>query len=345
MYPYSQRINFNSVSGGSVGGSGNYIRNSVKFVVDAKDGTIDSYAWDPTDPILQAWMKVFPGIFKPKSAMSPSLVQHIRYPEGLFKLQTDRYANYHMTNANDFYAKQDSWLVSNDPTQSTGGGGTVPVPPYYVLMKLPDGKGLEFVLVRSFSPVQRQNLTAYMVAHSDPVNYGELTTYSFPRSDATFGPEQVEARINQDATVAQQLTLWNQQNSKVIYGNILIIPIANSLLYVQPLYLQGQGANIPELKRVVAVSGGNVKMGDTLEQALGAILGTAAPSTIEGATPSGKSLKDLIAAAIAADQRAQADLQKGDFAAYGRDIAAERAALAEAAKAAGAAPTPSPSPS
>jgi uncharacterized protein len=343
MYPYSQRINFNGVSGGSVGGSGNYIRNSVKFVVDAKDGTIDSYAWDATDPILQAWMKVFPGIFKSKSAMSPSLLEHVRYPEGLFKLQTDRYANYHMTNANDFYAKQDSWLVSNDPTQSTAGGGTVPVPPYYVLMKLPDGKGLEFVLVRSFSPVGRQNLTAYMVAHSDPVNYGELTTYSFPRSDATFGPEQVEARINQDATVAQQLTLWNQQNSKVIYGNILIIPIANSLLYVQPLYLQGQGANIPELKRVVAVSGGNVKMGDTLEQALGAILGTAAPSAIEGATPSGKSLKDLIAAAIAADQRAQADLQKGDFAAYGRDIAAERAALAEASKAAGASPSPSPS--
>src|SRR5207248_2225071 len=270
----------------------NYIRNSVKFVVDAKDGTIDSYAWDPNDPILQAWMKIFPNIFKPKSAMSPDLLAHVRYPEGLFKLQTYQYSNYHMTLADDFYAKQDSWLVANDPNSPTSSGTTGPVTPYYLLMKLPDEKGLDFVLVRPFTPVQRQNLTAYMVAHADPADYGRLVTYAFPSGDLTFGPEQVQARINQDPLVSAQLTLWGQQQSTVIKGNILIVPIANSLLYVQPLYLQGQGANIPELKRVVAVSGGNVKMGDTLDQALAAVFGKAAPSAIEGGTPSGKTWKD-----------------------------------------------------
>jgi uncharacterized membrane protein (UPF0182 family) len=345
MLPYSQRLNFGAVSDNSVTGVGNYIRNSVKFVVDAKDGTIDSYAWDATDPILQAWMKIFPSSFKPKSAMSPGLLAHVRYPEGLFKLQTYQYSNYHMTAADDFYAKQDSWLVANDPNSPTSAGGTSPVTPYYLLMKLPDEKGLDFVLVRPFTPVQRQNLTAYMVAHADPLDYGRLVTYAFPSGDTTFGPEQVQARINQDPLVSQQLTLWGQQQSTVIKGNILIVPIANSLLYVQPLYLQGQGANIPELKRVVAVSGGNVKMGDTLDQALAAIFGKAAPSVIEGGTASGKSLKDLIAEAILHDQRAQEALKNGDFATYGTEIAAERKALDEAAKAAGATPSPSPSPS
>jgi len=344
MYPYSQRINFNSVSNQTVPGSGNYIRNSVKFTVDAKDGTIRGYVWDPNDPILKAWLKIFPGLFKPKSEMSESLLAHVRYPEGMFQLQTDRYTNYHITDADNFYSKEDAWLVAKDPTSS--GLVTTAVPPYYVLMKLPDSKELSFALVRPFTPggSGRLNLTGYMVAHSDPDDYGELVTYQFPRSDAIFGPEQIEARINQDSLVAQQITLWNQQNSKVIYGNMLIIPVGGSLLYVQPLYLQGQGAVFPELKRVVAVSGGTVKMGDTLEQALGAVLGTAPPSQVEGTTPGGKSLKDLIAEAISHDQRAQEALKRGDFATYGTEIAAERAALEQAATAAGATPSPSASP-
>ena len=200
-------------------------------------------------------------------------------------------------------------------------------------------------LVRPFTPNNRQNMTAYMVAHSDPADYGQLVTYRFPNSDALFGPQQIQGRINQDPLVSQQISLWNQQNSKVTYGNLLVIPMAGSLLYVQPLYLTGQGATFPELKRVVAVSGGDVKMGDTLTQALGAIFGTAPPSAIEGTAPNGKSVKDLIADAVAADQRAQDDLRNGDFAAYGRDIAAMRKALDDAAKAAGATPSPSPSPS
>jgi len=212
-------------------------------------------------------------------------------------------------------------------------------------MKLPDSNTLGFALVRPFTPNGRQNMTGYMVAHSDPADYGKLVTYRFPNSDALFGPQQIQARINQDPTVSQQISLWNQQNSKVTYGNLLIIPINGSLLYVQPLYLSGQGAIFPELKRVVAVSGGNVKMGDTLTQALGAIFGTATPSQIEGVGAGGKTVKELLADALAADQRAQDDLRNGDFAAYGRDIAAMRKALDDAAAAAGATPSPSPSPS
>jgi uncharacterized protein len=343
MFPYSQRIDFGSVSGQAVLGVGNYIRNSVKFVVDAKDGTIDSYAWDTSDPILQSWMKVFPGMFKSKDSMSRSLKSHVRYPEGMFKLQTDRYSNYHITNADNFYSKEDSWLVANDPTYN--GSSRIPLPPYYVLMKLPDERGLDFVLVRPFTPVGRSNMTGYMVAHSDPEDYGKLVTYAFPKNEATFGPEQVQARINQDPTVSAQVTLWGQQQSQVIYGNLLIVPIQQSLLYVQPLYLRGSGANIPELKRVVAVTGGTVKMGDTLDQALAAIFGQAAPSEIEGATPSGKSVRDLIADALVHDQRAQQALQRGDFATYGKEIAAERRDLQQAAQASGASPSPTPSPS
>ena len=346
MYPYSQRINFNSTSNTLVPGSGNYIRNSVKVVVDAKNGTVTPYAWDPTDPILQSWMKVFPGIFKSKSEMSPTLLAHVRYPEGLFSLQTDRYATYHITDPGDFYAKEDAWSVAIDPTGVLNNvGAQPPVPPYYVLMKLPDSNTLGFALVRPFTPNGRQNMTGYMVAHSDPSDYGKLVTYRFPNSDALFGPQQIQARINQDPQVSSQISLWNQQNSKVTYGNLLIIPINGSLLYVQPLYLSGQGAVFPELKRVVAVSGGDVKMGDTLTQALGAIFGTAPPSQIEGVGTGGKTVKDFLADALAADQRSQDDLRNGDFAAYGRDIAAMRKALDEAAKAEGATPSPSPSPS
>jgi uncharacterized membrane protein (UPF0182 family) len=349
MYPYSQRINFGQTSDQSIVGSGNYVRNSVKFLVDAKNGTVTGYVWDDKDPVLQAWMKVFPGIFKPKSAMSESLLKHVRYPEGLFKLQTDRYANYHIASPDNFYSKEDAWVVGNDPTFQLNNGvlsfSAPKMPPYYVLMKLPDSKNLDFVLVRPFTPVGRPNMTAYMVAHSDPEDYGKLVTYVFKRSDSIFGPEQIQARINQDPLVSQQISLWNQQNSKVTYGNLLIIPMANSLLYVQPLYLSGQGANFPELKRVVAVQGGEVQMGDTLQQALGAIFGKAAPSAIEGGGPatSGKTVAQLITQAIQHYQAAQDALKRGDFATYGAEIAAEQKSLQAAQAAAG--PTASPSPS
>ncbi len=341
MYPYAQRVDFGEVSDNGVTGVGNYIRNSVKFTVDAKDGTIRGYAWDEEDPILKAWMKVFPDLLKPKAALPASILAHVRYPEGLYKLQTDRYANYHITDPDNFYLKQDAWLVSKDPTQSAT--AQPPVPPYYVLMRLPEEKELSFVLVRPFAPVGRQNLSAYMVAHSDPENYGQLVSYVLPRAESFFGPEQVEARIKQDPLVSQQLTLWDQSGSRVLYGNLLIVPIENSLLYVQPLYLRGEGSNIPELRRVVAVTGESVKMGDTLNDALSAIF-KGAPSILDPGGPAGKSLVDLLQEALEHDRRAQTALRAGDFATYGREQDLMRKALEEAAKQSGASPSPSPTP-
>jgi hypothetical protein len=210
-------------------------------------------------------------------------------------------------------------------------------------MKLPGEERLDFVLVRPFTPNGRQNLTAYMVAHSDPGNYGKLVTYVFPKRDAIFGPEQIQARINGDTTISPEITLLGQGGSRVIYGNLLIVPIEQSLLYVQPLYVQGAGSNLPELKRVVAVSGEKVKMATTLEGALDAIFGEGATGA-EAERPD-RTVADLIAEAITHDQRAQAALRRGDFATYGREQARMRSALDRAANLSGApAPTPSPSP-
>lgn len=345
--PYAQRVSFALASGANIGGVGNYIRNSVKFLVDAENGTIDAYRWDEKDPVLAAWMKVFPGIIKDRSLFPADALQHIRYPEGLFNVQATQYANYHITDPDNFYSKEDAWLVANDPTTSLNSAGAITpaVPPYYVLMNLPGEQGVNFVLVRPFTPTQRQNLTSFMVAHSDADKYGKLVAYAFPKSDAIFGPEQVETRINQDTTVSQQVSLWNQQHSQVIYGNLLIIPIANSLLYVQPLYLQGEGSALPELKRVVAVAGGTVKMGETLEEALALIFGKA-PSRVTG-TPGAVltgDVRELIQEALSHDAKAVACLRDGDFACFGREQQLERQALERAAEKSGATPSPRPTP-
>jgi uncharacterized membrane protein (UPF0182 family) len=345
-YPYSQRTDYGNVSGGTVTGGGNYIRNSVKFVVDARNGTVDGYVWDDKDPILQAWMKVFPHIFKQKSEMSPAVLAHVRYPEGLFKIQSWVYANYHQKDADTFYQKEDAWLVGNDPTYSLNFSASAnpPVDPYYVLMALPGEKTPSFVLVRPFTPggAGRQNMTAYMVARCDPDKYGQLLAYSFPRSDSIYGPELAQGAINQDPDVSSQVTLWNQEHSKVIYGNLLIVPLANSLLYVQPLYLQGSGSQIPQLKRVVVLSGADVEMGTSLEDALAKLFGQSTSTTTPSAPAD--SVKQAIADALAADQAAQACLKAGDFACYGRNQAKERTALNRAAQLSGAQTSPSPSP-
>ena len=276
-YPYSQPADFGAASGGLIQGSGNYIRDAVKFVVDAKNGTVDGYMWDPDDPVLQSWLEIFPGIFKPRSAMPEDVAAHLRYPEGLFHVQSNRFADYHVTDAGTFYQKEDAWVVARDPTYclNTGRCGKdergPAVPAYHALTQLPAQEGLHFVLARPFTPAGagRQNLVSYLVARGDPADYGTITSYEFPRSAQIFGPEQVEASINQDPAVTQQVSLWNQQHSTVIYGDLLIVPLPDALLYVQPLYLRGEGSQIPELKRVVVVANGRVAMADTLQAALG----------------------------------------------------------------------------
>jgi uncharacterized membrane protein (UPF0182 family) len=297
-YPYSQPADFGATTNGLISGTGNYIRDSVKFVVDALDGTVTGYVSDPSDPVLQAWLRVFPEMLRPASAVEAPLLRHVRYPEGIFAVQSDRFTNYHVRDATTFYAKEDVWLVARDPTWCLNNSGkcgstsvSPPVPPYYALTALPDEPGLlQFVLVRPFTPggAGRQNMISYLVAKADaddlftsraaPTStaghrgYGTMKNYLFPRGQQIFGPEQVEANINQDPAVTQQVSLWNQQHSKVIYGNLVIVPLPDTLVYVQPLYLRGEGSQIPELKRVVVVANGRVEMADTLGGALNQLL-------------------------------------------------------------------------
>jgi uncharacterized protein len=263
-YPYSQRIRLDVAARRSdpedqgVHGEANYIRNSVKAVVDAYDGTTTLYAFDETDPLLRAWRRAFPKLFAPRSAMPTDLQAHLRYPEDLFSIQTDRYASYHIGAARDFYSKQDFWALPEDRSgQLTHDQGPLvvagPKPrmrPYYLLTKLPGERDEQFVLVMPFTPNNKQNMVAYMAARSDPTDYGRITLFSLPRARTVFGPTQIHAQILADPEVAKELTLFNQQGSTVILGNLLTVPIEHSLLYVQPIFVQASQGAIPELRRV-----------------------------------------------------------------------------------------------
>ncbi|MFP5224980.1 MAG: UPF0182 family protein [Actinomycetota bacterium] len=339
MWPYSERVDFNLLSR-RLSGNGNYIRNAVKIAVDAEDGTVIPYVWDESDPILQSWMKVFPDLVRPKSEMPDAMLEHVRYPEGLFDVQTAVYTTYHITDADNFYSKEDAWRIANDPTSPGDGvGGAPAVPAYYMLMKLPGEEDLSFVLVRPFTPNGRPNLTGYMVAKGDVEEYGELITYQLPKSEQVFGPQQVQARINNDPVIAPQLTLLDQRGSKVIRGNILIVPIEKSLLYVQPIYVEGQGSNLPELKMVVVVTGDTVKAGPTLNAALQAVFGDkGAGSSGSGSgsaePPPSRDVVALIEQALEAEAAAQTALRNGDFAEYGRQQERSRELMEQAAQAA-----------
>jgi uncharacterized membrane protein (UPF0182 family) len=321
------------VSERSIFGRGNYVRNAAKFVIDAKDGTLTGYVWDEDDPILQAWLKVFPDLLKPKSEIPGAILEHVRYPEGLFRVQSNRYVAYHITDPVNFYSQEDVWAIALDRTVDPDSTDPPPVPAYYVLQQLPGERDLDFVLVRPFAPLQRKNLSGYLVAHGDHDDYGRLVEYRFPDSDVIFGPEQVFARINNDPVVSQQVNLWSQQQSKVIWGNTLIVPIDESLLYVQPIYLQAEGSSLPELKRVVAVVGERIRMANTLSDALGAIFGAEPGGGDE--PPSTRSVLVLIQRALDADRLAQEALRAGDFAEYGRQQERMRRFLRQAAAAEG----------
>jgi uncharacterized protein len=263
-YPYSQRIQLDVAARRTdpedrgVHGEANYIRNSVKAVVDAYDGTTTLYAFDESDPLLRAWRRAFPDLFAPRTALSPELQAHLRYPEDLFSIQTDRYASYHIGAARDFYSKQDFWALPEDRSgQLTHGQGSLvvagPKPrmrPYYLLTRLPGERVEQFVLVMPFTPNNKQNMVAYMAARSDPAGYGRITLFSLPRARTVFGPTQIHAQILADPEVSKELTLFNQQGSTVILGNLLTVPIQDALLYVQPIFVQASQGAIPELRRV-----------------------------------------------------------------------------------------------
>jgi uncharacterized membrane protein (UPF0182 family) len=319
-YPYAQQVS----------GFGNYIRNAVKATVDAKDGTVRFYLADPSDPIVKAYSAAFPGMFRPLSDMPTGLRAHLRHPEDLFNIQASMYATYHMLDVNTFYNKEDQWSV---PVV-----GQKRMVPYYTVMKLPGEQREEFILMIPFTPRLKDNLAAWMVARSDPGHYGELLVYTFPKQKLVYGPKQMVARINQDADVSQQITLWDQAGSNVIRGTLLVIPIENSLIYIQPLYLKATDGRIPELKRVVVGYENEIAMGTDLDDALNRIFGSsknlARASAAERAAPKGSPQKpnapELARAPRANDaairqaqqhyNAVQDAARQGDWARFGKEL-------------------------
>ncbi len=330
MYPYAQR---------TADGT-NYMRNSVKVVIDAYDGTVDAYIADPSDPVVQTYAHIFGPIFKPLSEMPADIRRHVRYPGDLFRVQTALHATYHMLEPQTFYHREDQWQIPGGLAKGTNEN------PFqrHIIMKLPGEKTPEFIFMTPFTPRGKDNLAAWMVARMDGDNYGKLSVYRFPKQSLVYGPKQIANRINQDTEISRQLTLWDQRGSEVIRGELLVIPIEESLIYVQPIYLRAEGGTIPELKRVVVAHENRVVMGETLEEGLNALFGAGAaqqtPTSVQDSVsalggeppvtgggiapspvpaPSGASA-ELLRQAQAHYDRAIAAQRAGNWAEYGREI-------------------------
>jgi len=324
-YPYAQpadtrRINENS----GLPVNFNYLRNSVKAVVNAYDGTMNFYVVDENDPIMTAYNDIFPDLFSPKSEMSSELLDHIRYPEDLFTIQSDMYRDYHMTDPRVFYADEDPWVIPSDssttPRVATLRGefteiGFKPMLPYYLLMSLPGETDLSYLIFQPFNPENRPNMQSFLVADADPENYGQLIDFRLPKGEFVDGPSQVATRINQDPDISQIFTLLDQQGSSVIKGNLFVVPINQSILYYQPIYLQGEQNPLPEFKFVVVVFQDRIIMSETLSEALASIFGDELISdNVEESE--GENPLDLLAKATTAFEQAQEQLQKGNLGKY-----------------------------
>ncbi len=310
-YPYSQPL-----ADGT-----NYMRNSVKFTIDAYDGTVRAYIADPSDPLIRTMEKIFPGLMLPLDSLPSDLRRHVRYPEDLFRAQASLYTIYHMTEPDLFYHREDQWQV---PVMVEGQERN-PVM-RHIIMRLPDEEQAEFIFMTAFTPRQKDNLAAWMVARNDGDHYGQLVVYRFPKQSLVFGPRQIVNRINQDTEIARQVTLWDQRGSEVIRGELMVIPIEKSLLYVQPLYLRAAGGQIPELKRVILAHQNQVVMAETLDAGLALLLGGVRGSPVATAPESSavgggggipaevlRQLRELFDRATAA-QRA------GNWALYGEEM-------------------------
>lgn len=338
-YPYSTRTE-----------SGvNYIRNSVKVVVDAYHGTTTFYLADTRDPIAATLDRIFPGLLTPITRMPESLRRHIRYPESLFAVQSGMYTTYHMTNPAVFYNKEDQWEVP----AIEAAGTAAPMEPYYTIMRLPGEKDVEFLQMLPFTPRRKDNLAAWMVARSDGSHYGRLLVFQFPKQKVVFGPRQIVARINQDQVISPQITLWNQQGSEVIQGTLLVIPIAESLLYIRPLYLRAAGGKIPELKRVIVAYQNQIVMDETLDKALERIFRQGVvirppedlpldetPGADAPALTGSESFDALAALAQEHYQKALAAQREGNWAVYGDEIKQVGAILEQMTKKPAPAATP-----
>jgi len=309
----------------------NYIRNSVKVVIDAYNGTVMFYVADASDPIVATYQHIFPGLFRPLDAMPPDLRAHIRYPEDLFDIQALQYRAYHMDTPEVFYNREDLWQYPREPAAPDGNGGnTARMEPYYIMMRLPGEAHAELFLMLPMVPSQRENMIAWLAARCDLPEYGKLIVYEFPKDKLLYGPFQIDARINQNTEISQQISLWNQMGSRVIRGNLLVIPIENSILYVTPLYLRAESGQLPELKRVIAAYGDRVVMENTLPEALAALFGQAAPSVPPVATAGPTSAGGADARARAAlehYEQAIAHLKAGDWSGFGSELDAMRPLL------------------
>ncbi|MBI3677207.1 MAG: UPF0182 family protein, partial [Proteobacteria bacterium] len=323
LFPYAQPLE---------GSRTNYIRNSVKIVVDAYNGSVDFYVTDPADPIVATYRRIFPTLFKPFAAMPTDLQKHVRYPEDLYLIQAQIYRAYHMDAPEVFYNREDLWQF---PRQPNGSDDTTDskMAPYYINMRLPGETRTEFVLMLPMVPSQRENMIAWLAARCDPRDYGKLIVYEFPKDKLVYGPYQIEALINQNTEVSQQITLWNQSGSRVIRGNLLVVPIGNSILYVTPLYLRAQSGQLPELKRVIAIYGDRVVMEETLADALAALFkappkaSAPALTAVPVANLATGPLSDRARAALAHYDRAIAKLKAGDWSGFGAELNALRPLL------------------
>ncbi len=314
----------------------NYIRNSVKATIDAYDGTLTFYIWDETDPMVLAYQGIFPDLMTPKSEMPPDLLNHLRYPEDLFRVQGDMYTWYHMTDSRVFFNNGDPWQIARDPSTTPTeslrfnyAATERPMVPYYLLMSLPGEEELSYLVLQPFTASARPNMVSFLIAKSDAAEYGQLIDFELPRDSFVDGPGQVGARINQNPDISREFTLLGQEGSEVIQGNMLIVPIEESILYVQPIYLAGDIGALPEFKKVIVVFGDRIVMRDSLPEALAAVFGDAPPvddgGTDTPTTPDdGGVLPDdvqvLLEEADLAFQRADAALRNGDLATYQAEI-------------------------
>jgi len=315
-YPYAERLRdvFSSLPGKQI----NYIRNSVKVVIDAYDGKMTFYISDKDDPVIKTYAKIFKDSFLPLEQMGEDLRSHIRYPEDLFIYQTTLYTVYHMDEAQIFYNKEDQWQI---PIIASGARADPMM--RHMIMKLPGESREEFILMIPFTPRGKDNLSAWMVARNDGEFYGQLVVYRFPKQKLVFGPKQITNRINQDTDISQQISLWDQKGSEVIRGNLLVIPIEESLIYVQPIYLRAEGGRIPELKRVIVAHENRIAMEETLDLALERVFGgqVTRDKTTTAVVPAAPTLsQDVIKQAKYHFDRAMSAQRRGDWASYGVEI-------------------------
>ena len=312
MYPYSEPIYLRSLRS-----EFNYIRNSVKVVIDTYDGTVDYYVIDNSDPVIQTYMKIFPGLFKDFSEMPADLQAHIRYPESLFSIQAQLYSTYHMRDPRVFYNKEDVWVIPDEIYHRS----RTEMTPYYMILQLPGSDREEFMLMIPFTPREKENMIGWMAAKSDPPNYGQLIVYQFSKQELIFGPMQIEARIDQDTEISQRFTLWDQAGSAVIRGNTLVIPIRDSIMYVVPVYLEAtEKGTLPQLKRVIVVYENKVSMQPTLEEALSDIFGQITTKPGEPAPVPGDTSDEILAQVKELYDKAQSALTSGNLALYAEYI-------------------------